>query len=513
MEITPGFASRRRTRLVTQPAQRRPDNDFSIPFHAMRSKTVFTCQNCGSQSPKWLGKCPDCGSWNSFVEETYSEAPGKARAGRAALYKDEPVLLKDVVVKDEDRVKTGIRELDRVLGGGIVRGSVVLVGGDPGIGKSTISLQISNQLVKQGLTVLYVSGEESVSQTKLRAARLEQDKGPGNLYIVNQTDLSFITGHIGALKPDLVIVDSIQVVFDPALGSAPGSVSQVRECSSGLTQLAKTTGTSVFIVGHVTKEGTIAGPRVLEHIVDTVLYFEGDRFSSHRILRAVKNRFGSTNEIGVFEMTAGGLREVLNPSEIFLSERPEEVSGSVVVPVMEGSRPLLVEIQALVSKAGFGYAARKAHGFDYNRLTLLVAVLEKRIGLSLGGEDIFLNVAGGMAVDDPAADLAVACAVHSAFLDKPVEKGLLVIGEVGLAGEIRSISQSAPRVAEGENLGFTRCLLPKGNLKNPGFAPKSMELIGVSTLREALDIACGSPSTTKNAATAAAKTPRTGRHS
>jgi len=455
-----------------------------------RNKTVFTCQNCGSQSPKWLGRCPDCSSWNTFVEETYEQAPRKARE-RSALYRDEPVLLKDVVISDEDRVKTGIKEFDRVLGGGIVRGSVVLVGGDPGIGKSTISLQISNQLVRQGLTVLYVSGEESVSQTKLRAKRLEHGEGTGSLYIVNQTDLSYITEHITKLKPALVIVDSIQVVFDPAIGSAPGSVSQVRECSSALTQLAKTTGTTVFIVGHVTKEGTIAGPRVLEHIVDTVLYFEGERFSSHRILRAVKNRFGSTNEIGVFEMTAAGLAEVANPSEIFLSERPREVSGSVVVSVMEGSRPLLVEIQSLVARAGFGYARRKAEGFDFNRLSLLVAVLEKRIGLSLEAEDIFLNVAGGMNVEDPAADLAVACAVNSAFLDRPVAAGILVLGEVGLAGEIRSISQCAPRVAEAQKLGFTRCILPKGNMKGLGFKPGAMELIPVATLREALDIACG----------------------
>lgn len=458
----------------------------------MKAKTIYTCQNCGSQSPKWLGKCPDCSSWNSFVEETYAEAPRKPRE-RSALYKEAPVLLKDVVVKDEDRITTDIRELDRVLGGGVVRGSVVLVGGDPGIGKSTISLQISNQLVKKGCNVLYVSGEESVSQTKLRASRLEPGAGAGNLYIVNQTDLSYITEHIGALKPELVIIDSIQVTFDPEVGSAPGSVSQVRECACALTQLAKTTGTSIFIVGHVTKEGTIAGPRVLEHIVDTVLYFEGDRFSSHRILRAVKNRFGSTNEIGVFEMTAGGLREVASPSEVFLSERPHDVSGSVVVPVMEGTRSLLVEIQALVSRAGFGYPCRKAQGFDYNRLSLLVAVLEKRVGLSLGAEDIFLNVAGGMSVEDPAADLAVACAVYSAFLDRPAVNGLLVLGEVGLAGEIRSISQCAPRVSEGGKLGFTRCLLPRGNMKNQDFKPAGMELTAVSTLREALEIACGSP--------------------
>jgi DNA repair protein RadA/Sms len=453
-----------------------------------KTKTVYACQNCGYQSAKWLGRCPDCSSWNSFVEEDYSAALSKAKE-RTALYKEEPVLLKDVVIKDTDRIKTDISELDRVLGGGIVLGSVVLVGGDPGIGKSTISLQISNQLSKKGSTVLYVSGEESVSQTKLRAKRL--GAGQDRLYIVNQTDLSLITEYIKKLKPSLVIIDSIQVIFEPSISSSPGSVSQVRECSGILTQVAKTTGTSIFIIGHVTKEGTIAGPRVLEHIVDTVLYFEGDRFSNYRILRAVKNRFGSTNEIGVFQMTSDGLQEVENPSEIFLSEKPKDVSGSVVVSVLEGSRPLLVEIQALVSRSGFGYARRRAEGFDFNRLSLLVAVLEKRAGLSLETEDIFVNVVGGINIEDPAADLAVCLAISSAFREQTVLSDMLVLGEVGLAGEIRSISQAGIRIREAEKLGFKHCILPSSNLKNADHKAGKMDMVPVLSLKQALDLALG----------------------
>jgi DNA repair protein RadA/Sms len=424
------------------------------------------------------------------VEEDYSTVSAKPKE-RTALYKEAPVLLKDVQVKETDRIQIGIVELDRVLGAGIVPGSVVLIGGDPGIGKSTIALQISNQLTQKGLTVLYVSGEESVSQTKLRASRLGPGSDKGHLYIVNQTDLSLITEYINKLKPDLVIIDSIQVIFEPSISSSPGSVSQVRECSGILTQMAKTTATSIFIIGHVTKEGTIAGPRVLEHIVDTVLYFEGDRFATYRILRAVKNRFGSTNEIGVFEMTAQGLKEVQNPSKIFLAERPKDVSGSVVVSVVEGSRPLLVEIQALVSKSSFGYARRRAEGFDYNRLSLLVAVLEKRIGLALEAEDIFVNVVGGIKIEDPAADLAVALAVSSAFREQVVLEDTLVLGDIGLAGEIRSISQVALRINEAQKLGFKHCLLPLNNYKNLDYKTNKIELVPVATLKQALDIATG----------------------
>ena len=452
----------------------------------MRAKTVFSCQKCASQSPKWLGRCPDCNSWNSFVEEDFVSAPLKGKE-RLSLYKDEPVLLKDVEAKTDSRLKTGIVELDRVLGGGIVSGSVILIGGDPGIGKSTLSLQISNQLTKAGVTVLYVSGEESAAQTKLRALRLGHQDSE-RLYIVNQTDLSFIIDYIKKLKPKVVIIDSIQVMFEPALSSSAGSVSQVRECAGLLTQLAKTTHASIFIIGHVTKEGTLAGPRVLEHIVDTVLYFEGERFSIYRILRAIKNRFGSTNEIGVFQMGSEGLCEVKNPSEIFLSERAQDVCGSCVTSILEGTRPLLVEVQSLASKSGFGYARRRAQGFDYNRLSLLVAVLEKRIGLHLETEDIFVNIAGGIKVEDPAADLAVALSITSAFRDKLTLPQAVLIGEVGLGGEVRSISQANLRIREAEKLGFRHCVLPKNNFKNLDYRKESIEIIPVSSLKEALDV-------------------------
>ncbi|MFA4854606.1 MAG: DNA repair protein RadA [Candidatus Omnitrophota bacterium] len=455
----------------------------------MKTRSVFSCASCGYQSPKWLGRCPDCNSWNSFSEEDYI-VPSSGTRERASLYKEGPVLLKDVVASDADRLKTNIRELDRVLGSGIVKGSVILIGGDPGVGKSTISLQVSNHLTAQGVGVLYVSGEESVAQTKLRAKRLGAS-GSDNLYIVNQTDLSLIVEYIKKLKPQVVIIDSIQVIFDPGISSSPGSVSQVRECAGTLAQLAKTTDTSIFIIGHVTKEGTLAGPRVLEHIVDTVLYFEGDRFAIYRILRAVKNRFGSTNEIGVFEMGPEGLAEVKNPSEIFLSERPDNVSGTIVTSVLEGTRPLLVEIQSLVSRSSFGYARRRAQGFDFNRLTLLVAVLEKRIGLALEAEDIFVNVAGGIKIEDPAADLAVCAVIASSFREQVVMPQAVVLGEVGLSGEIRSISQVLTRINEAEKLGFKHCILPKNSCKNLQLGKADMEIIGVSTLKEALDIILG----------------------
>jgi DNA repair protein RadA/Sms len=453
----------------------------------MKLKTAFICQNCGYRSPRWLGRCPDCQTWNSLVEEEVR--PGAAAVSARAGSADEPVLLEKVSISESIRLKTGIGEIDRVLGGGIVAGSVVLVGGDPGVGKSTVSMQISSRVAAQGKTVLYISGEESVQQTKLRAERLGAGKGT-DLYIVNQTDISLVREYVKKLSPAVLIVDSIQVVYDPQLGSSPGSVSQVRECAGELTRLAKSSGTAVFIIGHVTKEGTLAGPRVLEHIVDTVLYFEGDRFALYRILRAVKNRFGSTNEIGVFEMTSGGLLEVANPSQIFLSERPENIPGSVVTAVLEGTRPVLVEIQALVSRSGFGYARRRAQGFDSNRLSLLVAVLEKRIGYSLETEDIFVNVVGGMKIEDPVADLAVACSAASAFRGRPLPGDVLVLGEVGLAGEVRSVSQAAARVKEGEKLGFKKCLLPKGNMPSPGGCG-AMQLVPVGNLRETLDILLG----------------------
>jgi len=455
----------------------------------VKTRTIFSCLSCGYQSPKWLGRCPDCNSWNSFNEEDYAPVSSSGKE-RVSLYKDGPVLLKDVAARDEDRLKTNIVELDRVLGGGIVKGSVILIGGDPGVGKSTISLQVSNHLTAQGIGVLYVSGEESAAQTKLRAKRLGEP-GSENLYIVNQTDLSLIIEYIRKLKPQVVVIDSIQVIFDPGISSSAGSVSQVRECAGALTQLAKTTGTSIFIIGHVTKEGTLAGPRVLEHIVDTVLYFEGDRFAIYRILRAVKNRFGSTNEIGVFEMASAGLVEVKNPSEIFLAERPSNVSGTIVTSILEGTRPLLVEVQSLVSKGSFGFPRRRAQGFDFNRLSLLVAVLEKRLGLALETEDIFINVAGGIKIEDPAADLAVCAVIASSFRDQVVIPKAVVLGEVGLSGEIRSISQVLTRVNEAEKLGFKHCILPKNSIKNINFKKSDLEIIAVSTLKEALDIILG----------------------
>ncbi len=450
----------------------------------MKTKTLFVCQNCGTQSPRWAGKCQGCDSWNSLVEETI--APPTDRRNRISL-SEEPVLLMDILTESEKRYTTEIKEFDGVMGGGIVPGSVTLIGGDPGIGKSTLSLQIGCALSERGLKALYISGEESVKQTRVRAQRLSAQENK-SLYIVNQVDLNVIIEYINKMKPDVVVVDSIQVIYNPEISSSPGSVSQVRECSAVLTQLAKSKGISLFIIGHVTKDGMLAGPRVLEHIVDTVLYFEGERYSTYRILRATKNRFGSTNEIGVFEMTSAGLSEVLNPSELFLSERPHNASGSVVVPIMEGTRPFLVEIQGLVSRSGFSMARHKAQGFDANRLSLLVAVLEKRLGLNLGDKDIFLNVVGGVKVIDPAADLAVVVALASALLDKPMAFDTVILGEVGLSSEARSVSQLAVRVNEADKLGFKKCIVPKNNLRvKAGLKKMGIHMVGVETVKEALD--------------------------
>ena len=387
----------------------------------MKVKTVFVCQTCGSQSPRWVGKCPNCEEWNSYVEEELVSRSESSKAPAGPL--TAPVLLKAVDIVQERRYLTSIGEFDRVMGGGIVPGSVTLIGGDPGIGKSTIILQVACALARAGLKVLYISGEESVKQAKMRADRVAQAANE-NFFIVNEIDVQTIVGHIHELSPQVVVIDSIQVVHLAEISSSPGSVAQVRESAAVLTQLAKSRGVALFFIGHVTKEGMLAGPRVLEHMVDGVLYFEGERYSSYRVLRANKNRFGSTNEIGVFEMTAAGLQEVLNPSEIFLCERPENSSGSVVVPILEGTRPFLVEIQGLVSRSAFGMVRQKAQGFDANRLALLAAVLEKRLGLNIGDKDIFLNVVGGVRVMDPAADLGVCIAVASALLDKVVPHAL-----------------------------------------------------------------------------------------
>ena len=454
----------------------------------MKTKVIFSCQNCGHQSAKWLGRCPDCSSWNSFVEEDFIEPKLTAKTDSSRInefYISEPVLLKDIENKEEMRIKTGILELDRVLGGGVVKGAVTLLGGDPGIGKSTLSLQISAQLAGSGIKILYVSAEESVQQTKLRSERLNISSSE-NIYIVNQTNLSQILEYIKKVKPNAVFIDSIQVIFNPDISSSPGSVGQVRECSNTLTQLAKAQGVAMFIIGHVTKEGMIAGPRVLEHIVDTVLYFEGERYSSYRILRAVKNRFGSTNEIGVFQMGSSGLEEVLNPSRIFLAQRPKNSSGSVVTSVLEGTRPLLLEIQALVSRSAFGYASRKAEGFDYNRLNMLIAVLEKKLGLHLENDDVFINVVGGIKVDDPSCDLAVAMVIISSFKEKIIKDNTVLIGEIGLAAEIRNVAQLPLRIKEAQKLGFTQCLVPKDNL-----SPEEkfdIEVTPVRNIQEAMEV-------------------------
>lgn len=456
----------------------------------MKAKTVFSCQGCGYQSPKWLGRCPDCASWNSFAEESFSQMPVRANQTRVSdivsASVSGPVLLKDVANKEDIRIRTDILELDRVLGGGVVRGAVVLLGGDPGIGKSTIALQISHQLAKGALKILYISAEESIQQTRLRAERLGAASSE-RIYIVNQTDLSAIIEYVKETKPQVVIIDSIQVIFNPDISSGPGSVGQVRECSNILARLAKTLGISMFIIGHVTKEGMIAGPRVLEHIVDTVLYFEGQKNSSYRILRAVKNRFGSTNEIGVFQMGTHGLEEVENPSEIFLGERSMNASGSAITSLMEGSRCLLLEIQALVSRSFFGYPARRSEGFDLNRLNLIVAVLEKRLGMHLENEDVFVNVAGGVKADDPSCDLAVAAAIVSSFKEKAIKQGAVLIGEVGLASEVRSVTQISLRVNEAQKLGFKQCIVPRNNLDNR--EKFGIELIPVGNIQEAMEAA------------------------
>jgi DNA repair protein RadA/Sms len=449
----------------------------------VKQKTLYSCQQCGMQSPKWLGKCPDCGQWNSLVEETVTVTK---RGGRTLPLRSEssPVRLTEVAATDEDRLRCGIVEFDRVLGGGVVPGSLTLIGGDPGIGKSTLLLQAAGRWTRSG-PVLYVTAEESVRQVKLRAGRL--DVVAGELYLLAETSLEGLLERVRELKPAFLIVDSIQTVFTAALESAPGSVSQVRECAGRLMHLAKGEGVPTFIVGHVTKDGSIAGPRMLEHMVDTVLYFEGDAGHPYRILRAAKNRFGSTNEIGVFEMKDAGLAEVANPSELFLAERPEDAAGSVVVPAIEGSRPILVELQALVSGAAYGNPQRKAMGIDPNRVALLVAVLEKKVGYAMLAQDIFLNVAGGVRLAEPAADLAVVAALASSHLNRPVAKRTVLFGEIGLTGEVRAVSRPELRVNEAARLGFDRCLLPAGNLKNLD-PPRGIELVGVRSAAEALEV-------------------------
>jgi DNA repair protein RadA/Sms len=457
----------------------------------MKAKNVFVCQECGSQSPKWLGRCPECGAWNSFVEERVGE-PATAPAGGNRYAGLVPggsgaKLYADVESETSARLPTGIGELDRVLGGGIVPGSMVLLGGEPGIGKSTLLLQAAANVARTLGPVLYSSGEESEHQVKSRGERLGVGRAP--LYLLAETCLERILEELGRLRPALLIVDSIQTIFSMRMQSAPGSVGQVREAATQLLFAAKSQNVPIFVVGHVTKDGALAGPKALEHVVDTVLYFEGARHQSHRVVRAVKNRFGAVSELGVFEMTSEGLRQVPNPSELFLAERPVNTPGSAVHCSIEGSRPLLVEVQALVSASTFGNARRMASGIDQGRLSLLLAVLEKRAGLNLAGEDVFVNVAGGMSIDEPAADLSVAAAVASSLRNRVVGQATAVFGEIGLAGEVRGITQAGLRVREAAQLGFQRCVLPRANIdpNDRALTDGGCELIPVASVAEALD--------------------------
>lgn len=450
---------------------------------AKKNSTVFFCQECGHESSKWMGQCPACKKWNTFVEEKVSVTGGsKITPFREAA---KPVEIGSISMQEEERMHTGIAELDRVLGGGIMPGSLTLVGGDPGIGKSTLLLQMCRLLANAGRQVLYISGEESLKQIKLRAIRIGEFQD--TMFLLCETNLSVVEETIRHTKPEVVIVDSIQTMYQEAVTSAPGSVSQVREATNVFLQLAKGLGISIFIVGHVTKEGTVAGPRVLEHMVDTVLYFEGDRYASYRILRGVKNRFGSTNEIGVFEMRREGLIEVENPSEYMLSGKPIGASGSVVVCSVEGTRPILIEIQALVCRTNFGIPRRQTTGTDFNRVNLLMAVLEKRLGLQIGDFDAYVNIAGGMKINEPAIDLGLILAIVSSFKNRPVDEKMIVFGEVGLSGEVRAVTMAQQRVQEARKLGYETVVLPRVNLE--GMNPvDGIKVIGVGGIGEAIDV-------------------------
>jgi len=448
----------------------------------MMKKSKFVCQICGYDSPKWLGRCPNCESWNTLVEEVIRS--GKMQKPIAKGSK--PVPITAVAVKSEPRVLTNLKEFDRVLGGGIVRGSLTLISGDPGIGKSTLVLQATHRIAKNGMKVLYVSGEESVEQMRLRAERIGA-ADCDTLMALSETNLDSIWESMNSYEPDVAVVDSIQTTYLPDLASAPGSVGQVRECGAYLQRVAKGEGCAIFLVGHVTKQGVIAGPRTLEHLVDTVLYLEGDLHHQYRILRTTKNRFGSTNEIGVFEMSIAGLVEVDNPSQAFLEERSSRTSGSAVAATIEGTRPLLVEIQALVSPASYGMPQRVATGVDYKRLSMLLAVLERRVGLRIGNHDIFVNVAGGIRIDEPAADLGQVCAIASSLLDKPIDPTTVLIGEVGLSGEVRAVPHLEKRLGEAEKLGFAKCIVPHHNLKGRRFS-MDIQCVDVREVNEALRV-------------------------
>lgn len=450
-----------------------------------KTKTVYICSNCGADSPKWIGKCPNCGEWNTYVEETVVKESPAARRGAAAFSsstKPRPVLLRDISAEKEERLDMKDEELNRVLGGGLVRGSLVLIGGEPGIGKSTLILQTVLKLPE--LRVLYVSGEESSKQLKMRADRIDPDNQ--NCLILYETNLEQIFAHVENVKPDLLVVDSIQTVFTENVESSPGSITQVRECSAAILKYAKESGVPVLLIGHINKEGSIAGPKVLEHIVDTVLQFEGDQHYMYRILRSIKNRFGSTAELGIYEMRQDGLRQVSNPSELLLTQNHEGLSGVAIAAAIEGIRPFLIETQALVSTAVYGTPQRSATGFDIRRMNMLLAVLEKRAGFKLAQKDVFLNIAGGLRVNDPAIDLAVLSAILSSSLDISIETGACMAGEIGLSGEIRPVNRIEQRIMEAEKLGFSRIIIPFNNLKGFNASPKSrIEIVQVRKVEEA----------------------------
>lgn len=449
-----------------------------------KEKIVFYCQSCGAESSKWMGQCPSCKEWNTFVEEAVT-----VKKGGKSVFRPEvgakAAKLKEIETTEDERIATGIAELDRVLGGGIVQGSVILVGGDPGIGKSTLLLQVCRNLAAQNRNILYVSGEESLKQIKLRAERIGEFED--FLSLLCETNLDIVNEIVKKDLPQVVVIDSIQTMYNENIASAPGSVSQVRESTGNLVQMAKGLGIAVFVIGHVTKEGVVAGPRVLEHMVDTVLYFEGDRHAAYRILRGVKNRFGSTNEIGVFEMRSCGLEEVKNPSEFMLGGRPRGASGSVVACSMEGSRPILLEVQALVCRSNFGMPRRTAAGTDFNRVNLLMAVLEKRAGLQMGNCDAYVNIAGGIRMNEPAIDLGIVLALASSYKNRPVDEQTICFGEVGLSGEVRSVNMAEQRVMEAKKLGFTTCILPE-SLKETLSGIHGIRLIGVQNVRDAISL-------------------------
>ena len=448
-------------------------------------KTKYVCQNCGYSTPRWTGRCPDCDEWNTLVEEIIDTGK-RAFSKSSSLLKQSADLksISDITLANSIRFKTGITELDRVLGGGVVEGSVVLIGGDPGIGKSTLMLQIANNVKSKKF--LYVSGEESGIQIKLRCERLNYDLK--NFYVLSETSLEIIEAVIEKEKPQIIIIDSIQTIFHPDIDSAPGTISQLRESTAMLIKISKSLNIPIFIVGHITKDGIIAGPKVLEHMVDVVLQFEGEKTHFYRILRGIKNRFGSTNEIGIFEMTDKGLKEVLNPSEVFLSQRNYGASGCVISASIEGTRPILIEVQALVTSTSYGIPQRTSMGFDYKKLNILIAVLEKKLGLFLSKSDIFLNIAGGVKIDEPAIDLAVGMSIYSSFKDIPIDSETVMLGEIGLSGEIRTISYIDKRIKEAAKLGFKKILVPKGNLKNLNTKKYETEIVGVEKIENAIEI-------------------------